>query len=111
MGRSKMISDVAAETKPAFVRCPERAELGNVNQVVNSARIGRVVYIPDQRPNDTPVAVNDNEKLTILDRDYVAESLLSQIDCIEPCSSVSTVLIAVLLLCFAAFAPLALLAL
>lgn len=111
MGQSEMTSDVATETKPDFVRCLEREELGNVTEVVNSARIGRVVHIPDRRPNNTPVAVNDNEKLTILDRDYLAESLLSQIDCIEPCASISAVLIGVLVLCLAAFAPLALLAL
>ncbi len=82
-----------------------------MNQLNSSARIGRVVQIPERRFNEAPVAVNDNAKLTVLDRDYEAESLLSQIDCIEPCRGISAVLIAIPLLCLVAIAPLVLLAL
>ena len=73
--------------------------------------MGRVIRIPERRLNDARVAVNDNARLPVLDRDFEAESLLSQIDWIEPQSSISAILIAIPVLCLVALAPLALLAL
>jgi hypothetical protein len=83
-----------------------------MKQIEGSARDG--LQAPDLPRNNAGVAANDNARPTVLSRENLLaerESLLSQIDCIEPRENIPTGLILIAVLCVAAVSPLLLLAL
>lgn len=78
-----------------------------MRQIDSSARVDRVVQIPDRPLNNAVVAANDNTWPTALSREnLMAESLLSTTDWIEPRQNLPTGLVIVAVLCIVAVSPL-----
>ena len=78
-----------------------------MSQIDNSAKVDRVVQLPDRPLNNSMVAANDNAWLTALSREnLMAESLLSKTDLIAPRQDLPTGLVLVAVLFIAAVSPL-----